>query len=87
MNHEQFGQLCEALAFLSEKQKAVIDMRFWQDMSIQEIANHIGLSWKSTDELIESAINHLRVRLKQQASLSTRPESTRIYQINNGLAA
>lgn len=87
LSHEQFGQLCEALAYLSDKQKAVIEMRFWQDMSIQEIANRIGLSWQSTDALIESAINHLRVRLLQHAALPVTGRSAKIYQLKNGLAA
>lgn len=87
LSHEQFGQLCEALAYLSDKQKVVIEMRFWQDMSIQEIANRIGLSWQSTDDLIESAINHLRVRLLQHAGLPVTGKSAKIYQLKNGLAA
>ncbi|MGE3759885.1 MAG: sigma-70 family RNA polymerase sigma factor, partial [Pseudobdellovibrionaceae bacterium] len=86
LSHEQFGQLCEALAYLSDKQKAVIEMRFWQDMSIQDIANRIGLSWQSTDALIESAINHLRVRLLQHVGLPVTGKSAKIYQLKNGLA-
>lgn len=87
LSHEQFGQLCEALTYLSEKQKIVIEMRFWQDMSIQEIANRIGLNWQSTDDLIQSAINHLRVRLLQHADLPVTGKSAKIYQLKNGLAA
>ncbi|MGE0763472.1 MAG: sigma factor-like helix-turn-helix DNA-binding protein [Bdellovibrionales bacterium] len=87
LNHEQFGQLCEALSYLSEKQKVVIEMRFWQDMSIQEIASRIGHTWQSTDDLIESAINHLRVRLLQHAGLPVTGQSANIYQLKNGLAA
>ncbi|MBX2996815.1 MAG: sigma-70 family RNA polymerase sigma factor [Bdellovibrionaceae bacterium] len=87
LSHEQFAQLGEALAYLSEMQKIVIEMRFWQDMSIQEIANRIRLNWQSTDDLIQSAINHLRVRLLQYAGLPVTGKSAKIYQLKNGLAA
>lgn len=87
LSHEQFGRLCEALAYLSDKQKAVLDMRFWQDMTTQQIASRIGLSWKSTDEFIESTINHLRVRLVQQAEAPTTGSSAKIYQFKCGNAA
>lgn len=62
---EQFQKLREALTYLSDKQRSVIHMRFWEKMSILEISNCIGLSWKSTDEFIDSAINHLRIRILQ----------------------
>lgn len=87
LSHKQFGQLCEALTYLSEKQKIVIEMRFWQNMSIQEIANRVGLNWQSTDDLIQSAINHLRVRLLQNAGLPVTGNPAKIYQQKNGLAA
>ena len=59
----QIEKLREAMCYLSHKQRSVIYMRFWDNMTINEISRHVGLSWKSTDQLIDSAVNHLRVRL------------------------
>lgn len=61
--YEQFEKLREAMCYLSQKQRDVLYMRFWDNMSIQEISRHIGQSWKSTDTLIDSAVNHLRIRI------------------------
>lgn len=64
----QFQKLKEAMNYLNEKQRNVIRMRFWENMSILEISNCIGLSWQSTDQFIDSAINHLRIRILQSES-------------------
>ncbi len=62
---ENFELLSEALDFLSPKQRLIVYLRFWDNMTIQEIARYIGHSWDSTDSMIESAVNHLRVRIIQ----------------------
>ena len=62
MSQEHFDQLKEALAFLSPKQRLIIYLRFWDNMTIQEIARYIGHTWSSTDTMIDGAVNHLRVR-------------------------
>lgn len=65
MTDENFELLKEALGFLSPKQRLVIYLRFWDNMTIKEISYYIGQSWNSTDMLIDSATNHLRVRIIQ----------------------
>lgn len=57
-----FGTLEEAMLLLSNKQKDVLLMRFWLNMSINEISRSIGMSWDATDRFIDSAINHLKIR-------------------------
>ena len=59
---EQFLTLEEAMLLLSNKQKDVLLMRFWLNMSINEISRAIGMSWEATDKFIDSSINHLKIR-------------------------
>lgn len=65
ISEENFELLKEALEMLSPKQRLVVYLRFWDNMTIQEIARYIGHSWDSTDQLIEDAVNHLRLRIIQ----------------------
>ncbi len=77
---ESFELLNQALEFLSPKQRLIIYLRFWDNMTIQEIARYIGQSWTSTDVMIDSAINHLRVRIIQLSHL--REETDLLMQFN-----
>lgn len=65
MTQENFDLLKEALAFLSPKQRLIVYLRFWDNMTIQEIARYIGHSWSSTDMMLDGAVNHLRMRIIQ----------------------
>jgi DNA-directed RNA polymerase specialized sigma24 family protein len=65
MSEQNFGLMKEALSYLSPKQRLIIYLRFWDNMTIQEIARYVGYSWTSTDTMIESAIHHMRVRIIQ----------------------
>lgn len=65
MSEQNFGLMTEALSFLSPKQRLIIYLRFWDNMTIQEIARYVGHSWTSTDTMIDSAIHHMRVRIIQ----------------------
>lgn len=76
--------LKEALEFLSPKQRLLVYLRFWDNMTIQEIARYIGHSWNSTDTMIDSAINHLRMRIIQ---LNHAREETELLNQYNSLAA
>ncbi len=69
---EQFAKLREAMCYLSQTQRRVIYLRFWYNMSINEISRKIGLSWDSTDRMIDEAINHLRIRLKCSKRIDVR---------------
>ena len=65
MTQENFDLLREALAYLSPKQRLIVYLRFWDNMTIQEIARYIGQSWSTTDAMLDGAINHLRMRIIQ----------------------
>lgn len=87
LSYEQFGKLHEAMSCLSEKQRAVIQMRFWENMTINEISRRIGLPWKSTDSLIDSAVNHLRVRILNPALAEENNLQAEILQFRTKAAA
>lgn len=48
------------LPSLSLDEQAAIEMRFWEDLSIDEIAFALGLSWQDADQLLENSIQKLR---------------------------
>lgn len=78
--YEQIEKLKEAMSYLSSKQKLVLHLRFWDNMTINEISRQIGLSWKSTDQVIDSAINHLRIRILQYEQVYDREIEKEIFE-------
>lgn len=48
------------LPTLALDERVAIQMRFWEDMSVEEIASALDLSWQATDRLIEDSIQKLR---------------------------
>jgi len=48
------------LPTLSLDERVAIQMRFWDDMTVEEIASALDLSWQTTDRLIEDSIQKLR---------------------------
>lgn len=55
--------LKQELALLDKNQRLAIHYRFWEEMSIEEIAEMLKLSWEEAYELIGNTINHLRKNL------------------------
>lgn len=54
-----FSALCE----LSPLAQRAINLRFWENFSIEEIATNLRLTWDQTDQLIEMSLEELRTRL------------------------
>lgn len=50
----------EALKKLNEKEKMIIDKRFFEGRTQMEVANEIGISQAQVSRLEKSAINHIR---------------------------
>ena len=48
------------LPMLALDERVAIQMRFWDDMTVEEIASALDLSWQATDRLIEESIQKLR---------------------------
>ena len=84
LSKENLILLNEALEFLSSKQRTIVRMRFWENMSIQEIASRIGVPWDTTDRMIEETLNHLRYRIIQ---LSHAREERELMNLFTPLAA
>ena len=48
------------LPMLSQQERIAIQLRFWENMTIQEIAGLLELSWEQADRLIEDSVQQLR---------------------------
>lgn len=48
------------LPTLSRQARIAIQLRFWENLTIQEIAWLLELSWEQADRLIEDSIQQLR---------------------------
>lgn len=68
----QYQYFCErALAGLSESERKVILLRFWECLPIAKIADHIGRSWSETNLLIDSSVEKIRATFKKLSSINT----------------
>lgn len=84
---KQFERLKEAILFLSEKQKYVLHLRFWENKTIGEISRKIGTSWAATDQMIDSTVNHLRIRLMQEPEFAMRDPAISASKVQKPVAA
>ena len=53
------------LTSLERDAKIAIHLRFWENMTVQEIAFLLDMSWESTDQLIEKTIANLREKFQK----------------------
>jgi DNA-directed RNA polymerase specialized sigma subunit len=58
-----YEELHKHLLRLSWRQQIAIQLRFWEECSIFQVANQLGISWKEADDLIEAALKTLKDRL------------------------
>ncbi|HLE12952.1 MAG: hypothetical protein A2504_13020 [Bdellovibrionales bacterium RIFOXYD12_FULL_39_22] len=56
----QIVSLNQFLPTLSDEAQTALHMRYWELMTIEEIARAMGKTWDVTDRLIESALKRLR---------------------------
>lgn len=56
-------ELFAALTRLSPERQRAINLRFWENYTIEEISETLRMSWDQTDQLIEQALLELRGRL------------------------
>ncbi len=62
-SENMFKKLKLELALLDKNQRLAIHYRFWEEMSVEEIAEMLKLSWEEAYALIGDTINHLRKNL------------------------
>lgn len=60
---EQYQALYAAMDLLSERQFTAIVMRFWCQMSLEDIARNMSISWDCADSLVTSALHELKSNL------------------------
>lgn len=68
---EQFGKVERALQLLSPAQKEVVELRYLQNMSLQEIADHKNASLRTVYNLMHRALVHLKNELLKKKFLFT----------------
>jgi len=57
------SSLLQALTELSPQGQRAINLRFWENYTIEEISEDLRMSWDDADELIEQCLKQLRARL------------------------
>ena len=62
---EQVRTLHRFLQDLQYRERIAMRLRFWENLSIQEIASALELSWDATNQLIEMSIMKLRARFDE----------------------
>ena len=64
----------EAIATLPQKDRLVVEYRFYRNMQVKEIAEQVGLSSSRITRIVQSALNHVREYLSLiHISEPTRP--------------
>lgn len=60
--------LRRAMQYLTPRERAIMAMRFWDEMSQSEIAKKLGISQMHVSRLQRAALEHLRERLPQESA-------------------
>lgn len=68
---EQFGKVQKAMRSLSPAQKEVVELRYLQNMSLQEIADQKKTSLRTVYNLMHRALVHLKSELLKKKFLFT----------------
>lgn len=64
-------ELKKALSTLSQKVQRLIYLRFWEAMTIEEIANEMRMTWDEADQAITAALANLRESMLGKKSKNT----------------
>ena len=62
--------LKDLLDQLGECEKTVIHLRFWECMTIEQIASCLHMSWEATEKLIELTLGKLRGKIMERMDIS-----------------
>lgn len=60
MRVNNYDLLHKHLLQLSWRQQVVLQLRFWEEKSIYQVAYIMGISWNEADALLQSAIAKLK---------------------------
>ncbi len=67
---ERAGQLLDRVAALPPDQQQAIQLRFWEDRSILDVAARLGRSEGATKQLLRRAVRALRQELEQEGGVN-----------------
>jgi RNA polymerase sigma factor (sigma-70 family) len=56
-------RLHSCLKELEVTQQIAIQLRFWEELTIEQIANELGLSWDEVNRLIDITLDQLRTKI------------------------
>lgn len=56
----------EAIATLPQKDRTIVEYRFYRNMQVKEIAEQVGLSSSRITRIVQAALNHVREYLQQR---------------------
>jgi len=65
-SENNFEELHESLLKLSSKKQQVVQMRFFDELTIDQISQSLGIAWDETDKLIKTALSDLRAILEEK---------------------
>lgn len=65
-SENNFEELHESLLKLPSKKQQVVQMRFFDDLTIDQISQAMGMTWNDTDKLIKYALSDLRAMLEEK---------------------
>lgn len=75
ISNNKYEELHKHLLRLNWKQQVAIQMRFWKECTILQIASHLGVSWKEADDLIEGSLKILKEGLTKSMNHSSMPSA------------
>ena len=65
-NLQQYGDLTAAIEALDERERAIIQLRFFKDLSQAEVAKNLNISQMHVSRLQHRALTSLRKLLQEQ---------------------
>lgn len=75
ISNNKYEEIHIHLLQLSWKQQVAIQMRFWEECTIFQIASHLRVSWDEADDLIETSLKKLKDRVMQSMNHSSKPSA------------
>jgi len=61
--YDELEFLQTAIETLSERHRKIIELRYWDDLSVAEIAEELGVSERRVRQIIQRAMKHLQIQL------------------------
>ena len=56
----------EAIATLPQKERTIVEYRFYRNMQVKDIARQVGLSSSRITRIVQASLNHVREYLQNR---------------------